>query len=86
METLKWNTHEQSLANKWSKVSFMIKSLKYITSPYMIHSIYFPKFQMIGSLEYYFWGERKITKKKEYLEFKKVIRSMIGVNSRISCK
>jgi len=64
MDTLKWNTHEQSLANKWSKVSFMIKSLKDIMSLYMTHNVYFPKFQLIYSLEYYFLGERKIIKKK----------------------
>jgi hypothetical protein len=36
METLKWNSHVQSLANKLSKVSFMIKSSKGILSPHMI--------------------------------------------------
>jgi len=30
VETLEWNTHVQALANKLSKVSFMIKSLKEI--------------------------------------------------------
>jgi len=35
-ETLKWNSHVQSLANKFSKVSFMIKSSKEILSPCMI--------------------------------------------------
>jgi len=62
METLKWNTHEQSLAKKMSKVPFMIKFLKDIMSPYMICNIYFPKFQLIYSLEYYFLGKRKIKK------------------------
>jgi hypothetical protein len=32
METLKWNTHVQSLPNKLSKVSFMMKSSKGILS------------------------------------------------------
>jgi len=36
METLKWNSHVQSLASKLGKVSFMIKSLKEILSPNMI--------------------------------------------------
>jgi len=36
METLKWNSHVQSLANKLSKVSFTIKSSKEILSLYMI--------------------------------------------------
>jgi len=36
METLKWNSHVQSLANKLSKVSFKIKSSKEILSLYII--------------------------------------------------
>jgi len=44
METLNWNSHVQSLANKLSKVSFMIKSSKGILSPYMIRNVYFTKF------------------------------------------
>jgi hypothetical protein len=35
-ETLKWNSNVQSLSNKLSKVSFMIKSSKGILSPFMI--------------------------------------------------
>ena len=35
-ETLKWNSHVQSLASKLSKVSYMIKYLKEILSPNMI--------------------------------------------------
>jgi hypothetical protein len=40
-ETLKWNTHVQSLANTLSKVSLMIKSLKEIVIPFTIRNIYF---------------------------------------------
>jgi len=47
METLKWNSHVQSLASKLSKVSFMIKSLKEILSPNVIRNIYFTKFQSL---------------------------------------
>jgi hypothetical protein len=47
MDTLKWNTHVHSLANKLSKTSFMTKSLKEIMSPYMICNIYFSKFQSL---------------------------------------
>jgi hypothetical protein len=46
-ETLKWNSHVQSLANKLSKLSFMIKSSNGILSPYMIQNIYFTKFQTL---------------------------------------
>jgi hypothetical protein len=43
-EILEWNALVQALANILSKVSFMFKCLKKITSPCMIHDIYFAKF------------------------------------------
>jgi hypothetical protein len=55
-ETLKWNSHVQSLASKLSKVSFMIKSLKEILSPNMIRNIYFTKFQSHLRFGILFWG------------------------------
>ena len=55
-ETLKWNSHVQSLANKLSKVSFMIKSSKGILSPYMIRNVYFTKFQALLRFGILFWG------------------------------
>ena len=47
-EKLKWNTHVESLANKLSKVSLMIKSLNEIMSPFMTRNIYFLKFQLLS--------------------------------------
>ena len=46
-EKLKWNTHVQSLENKLSKVSFMIKSIKENMSPFVICNIYFSKSQSL---------------------------------------
>ena len=48
-ETLKCNSHVQLLANKLSKVSFMMKSLMEILSFYMIQHVYFyfTKFQAL---------------------------------------
>jgi hypothetical protein len=57
IETLKWNSHVQSLASKLSKVSFIIKSLKEILSPNMIENIYFTKFQSLLWFGKLFWGE-----------------------------
>ena len=56
-ETLKWNSHVQSIANKLSKLSFMIKSSNGILSPYMIRNVYFTKFQALPRFGILFWGE-----------------------------
>jgi hypothetical protein len=44
MEKLKCRAHVQSPANKLSKLSFMIKSLKEIMSPFMIcNTVFFDR-------------------------------------------
>jgi hypothetical protein len=55
-ETLKWNSHVQSLTAKLSKISFMIKSSKGTLSPYMFRNICFSKFQAFLKFGTLFWG------------------------------
>jgi hypothetical protein len=73
METLNWNSNVQSLANKLSKVSFMIKSSKEILSLYMIRNVHFTKFQALLQCGILIWGGGGIggNKIQEYLEYKK---------------
>jgi len=86
-ETLKWNSHVQSLANKLRKVSFMIKSSKGILSPYVIQSVYFTKSQALLWCGILSWvgigGELNI---RIFRIQKRMIRSMVGVSSRTSCR
>ena len=86
-ETLKWNSHEQSLANKLSKVSFMMKSSKGILSPYMIRNVYFTKFLALQQFEILFWGGigGKLNT-RIFRIHKRVNRSKVGVSSRTSCR
>jgi len=84
METLKWNSHVQSLASKLSKVSFMIKSLKEILSPNVIRNIYFTKFQSLLQFGILYLGGELNTRILRIQ--KRVIRSMVGVSSRTSCR
>jgi hypothetical protein len=86
METLKWNTHVQSLANKLNKVSFMIKLLKEIMSPCMKHNIYFPNSTRLHVWNIILEGGRRIIKKTLLTIHIRMKRSMIGVNSITSCK
>jgi len=78
---------EQSLAKKLSKVSFMIKFSMGILSPYVIRSVYFTKFQALLRCGILSWvgigGELNI---RIFRIQKRVIRSMVGVSSRTSCR
>jgi hypothetical protein len=55
-DSLKWHSHIQSLANKLSKVTFMIKSLKDILSSNFIRNIYFIKFHSLFRFGIYCGG------------------------------
>jgi hypothetical protein len=44
-ENIEWEAQVQSLSSKVSKISYIIKSLKEIMSPYVIRSIYYTNFQ-----------------------------------------
>ena len=44
-ENIQWEAQVQSLSSKVSKISYIIKSLKEIMSPYVIRSIYYMNFQ-----------------------------------------
>jgi uncharacterized protein YqgQ len=55
-DSLKWYSHIQLLANKLSKVTFMIKSLKEILSSNCIQNIYFTKFLSLLRFGILCWG------------------------------
>jgi hypothetical protein len=86
-ETLRWNSHVQSLATKLSRVSYMIKSLREILSRYMIRNIYFTKFQLLLRFGILFFGgmEGEVNVRIFRIQ-KRVVRLMVGVSSRTSCR
>ena len=61
----------------------MIKSLKEVLSLNLIWNIYFTKFHSLLRFGILFWGE--LTTRIIIIQ-KWVIRSMVGVSSRISCR
>jgi hypothetical protein len=55
-DSIKWHSHIQLLANKLSKVTFMMKSLKEILSLNFIWNIYFTKFHSFLQFGIICWG------------------------------
>jgi hypothetical protein len=60
MDTLKWHSHVQLLADKLCKVAFVINSLKEVLSPNLIRNIYFTKFHSLFRFGILFWGEQGV--------------------------
>jgi len=65
----------------------MIKSLKVVLSPNLIRNIYFIKFHSLLRLGILFWGGAggELTARILRIQ-KRVIRSMVGVSARTSCR
>jgi hypothetical protein len=66
----------------------MIKSLKEVLSPNLIRNIYFTKFHSLLRFGILFWGEgagSELTTRILRIQ-KRMIRSMVGVSSRTSCR
>jgi hypothetical protein len=60
-DTLKWHPYIQLLANKLSKVAFMIKSLKENLSLYFIQNVYFAKFHSLLWFSILCWGVQRVS-------------------------
>ena len=86
-ETLRWNSHVQSLATKLSKVSYMIKSLRGTLSHYTIRNIYFTKFQSLLRFGILFLGGMggEVNVRTFRIQ-KRVVRLMVVVSLRTSCR
>jgi hypothetical protein len=70
-----------------SKVAYTIKSLKEILSLNLIRNIYFTKFHSLLRFGILFWGGAGGELMTRMLRIqKRVIISMVGVNSRTSCR
>jgi len=86
-DSLKWHSHIQLLANKLSKVTLMIKSLKEILSSNFIRNIYFTKFHSLLRFGILCWGGAGGELTAKILRIKKrVIRLIAGVNPRTPCR
>ena len=86
-DSLKWHSHIQLLANKLSKVAFMIKTLKKILSLNFIRNIYFTKFHSLLWFVILCWGGAGGLLTSKILRIqKRVIRLITGVNPRTPCR
>jgi len=87
MDVLSGHSHIQLLPGKLCKVVFMIKSLKEVWSLNLIQNIYFTKFHSILWFGILFWGVAGNELTTTILRIQKqVIRSMVAVSSRTSCR
>jgi len=85
MENSAWHVHIHALCASLSKIYYMIKPSRYVTSTQMIWSIYFAYCQSRLRYGIMFWGGEGKSVKIFWLK-KKVIRLITGVHKRESCR
>jgi hypothetical protein len=82
---MKWDAHAVSLSSKLSKICYMIRSLKDVTNPHIIKSIYFAYFHAHLRYGVIFWGGG--TESENIFKLQKwVIRIISGVGRHTSCR
>jgi hypothetical protein len=84
-ENLIWHVHIKSVCSSLSKVYFIIKRSKKAMSYNTIRSIYYSYFQSWLKYGIIFWGSAKDSIKVFRIQ-KKVMRLIVGVNKRVSCR
>jgi hypothetical protein len=82
---MKWDAHAKSLSSKLSKICYIIRSLKDVTSPHIIRSIYFAYFYAYLRYSVIFWGGGTESERILKLQ-KRVIWIISGVGRRTSCR
>jgi hypothetical protein len=76
-ENMKWNDHIEHLRSKLNTSYYMIRSLKHVTSPYVLRTMYFACFLVHLSYGLTLWGGDPESKKIFRLQ-KKVLRIIGG--------
>jgi hypothetical protein len=84
-EHMDWNAHIVFLSLKLSKVCYMIKFLRDVTSPPVIRSVYFAHCHAHLKYGLVFWGDNRKGKTIFKLQ-KRVVRTISGVSRRYSCR
>jgi hypothetical protein len=84
-ESKKWDAHTKSLSSKLSKICYMIRSLKGVTSSHIIRNIYFAYFHAHLRYGVIFWGGG--TESENIFKLlKQVIQIIIGLGRHTSCR
>ena len=82
---MKWNNHIKHLNSKLNTSYYMISSLKHVTSPYVLRTMYFACFHVHLRYGLTLWGGDPESIRIFRLQ-KKVLRIIGGMGRRASCR
>ncbi|KAB0802581.1 hypothetical protein PPYR_04767 [Photinus pyralis] len=82
---LKWNTHIDSLSKSLASSAYAIFKLKSFSSDKVLLSFYYAHFYSKVKYGILFWGRSNLTH-RIFLIQKQVVRSIVGVKKRTSCR
>jgi hypothetical protein len=80
-----WRNHLHFLLNKLSKACFVLRRLHYVPDIDALKLVYFAYFQSVVKYGIVFWGN-SYNLNKVFLLQKRILRIMLGLSFRSSCK
>jgi hypothetical protein len=84
-DTITWSCHIKSIIPKLCSTCYLMRSVKSYMPLTTLKTIYYSYFNMVMSYGLYLWGNSPHSLKIFGMR-KRIIRIMIGCNSRISCR
>ena len=85
MDTLNWSSHVECIIPKLTSACYMMRSIKPYLPLKTLKTIYYSYFGSVMNYGLCFWGVSPHSIKVFRMQ-KKIIRIMIGCNSRVSCR
>jgi hypothetical protein len=82
---LSWETHLNHLLSKLSWVCFIMRKLSHVLNTESLRIVYFAHFQSLILYGSIFWGT-PANMKRVFLLQKRIIRIMLGLGPRCSCR
>jgi hypothetical protein len=82
---LPWKPHINYLLHKLNSVCFIMRRLSPILNIQTLRTFYFSRFHSLVNYGIIFWGNTS-SMRKVFLTHKNILRSMLGISARTSCR
>lgn len=84
-EYLKWDLHIDLLSSKLASICYALRQLKHICNSQVLKMYYHANFESVLSYGIVLWGKSPLAERIFKLQ-KRAIRSMLGMDSRATCR
>jgi hypothetical protein len=84
-DSINWDCHIEHILPKLSSACYIMRNIKQIMPSNTLKTVYYSYFNSIITYGLPFWGNSPHSKKIFVMQ-KRIVRTMIGTNNRVSCR